>query len=191
MNREIFFGLLKDRLSPRDLKFVQNAYWFAKREHHGQVRDSGERVFEHCRRVALILIQERRIFDPEVIATALIHDVNEDTPAPPDATLSLFGPKVYEWSQLLSKTLPVFDAVTGAVVVRGEKDPGKYFWEIQNAPQEVRSVKCSDRVDNLRSFGCWPPERKQKYIRETREYLFPIAEITDPWFLGEFSKHCG
>jgi len=190
MNREMFFGLLKDKLSARDLKLIQNAYWFAKDAHRAQTRDDGERYFEHCRRVALVLIRERGIFDPEIIVTALTHDVGEDTTVPPDVIFSLFGPSVYEWTQLLSKTLPVFDATTGAVTLRGKKDLQKYFWAIQSGPIPAGLVKCADRTDNMRSFGCWPPERKAKYIRETREYIIPIAQKVDPWFVDELSKHC-
>jgi GTP diphosphokinase / guanosine-3',5'-bis(diphosphate) 3'-diphosphatase len=189
VNRKKFFNLLRYQLSLNELRFVQKAYWFAKDVHRIQTRDGGERYFEHCRRVALVIIEERKIFDADTIVTALVHDVIEDTFVPPDAFFNLFGPRTYEWTHILSKNTPCFDEINGTVVIRDKKDIQKYFWVIQNASREVRLVKLSDRLDNLRSFGIWPEERRQRYIRETKEYIVPIALATDPWFVEEFSKY--
>lgn len=173
-----------------DLKLVQNAYWFAKDVHRKDIRDTGERYFEHCRRVALILMEERNVYDAEIIATAFIHDCIEDTHAPPDVILSIFGSTVHEWAYTLSKTLPFFDELSGEVVRREKKDAKIYFAEIHHGPWQVRLLKCADRVDNLRSFGAWDAERKARYIQETEEYILPIAEQVDPWFTKEMKKYC-
>ncbi|MDP2598546.1 MAG: HD domain-containing protein [Candidatus Liptonbacteria bacterium] len=191
MNREEFFELLKSKISQPGLDLVQDAYNLAKNLHRDQMRDDGERYFEHCRRVALVIILERKIFQPETIATALLHDVLEDTFVHPRVLRKVFGEEIHGWLNLLSKTVPRFDDMTGKVVFREKKGLQNYFWAIQNGPLPVRIIKLSDRLDNLRSFSIWPSERRAKYIRETKGYIFPIAQDTDSWFIGEFSKHCG
>ena len=188
MNRLEFFSLLRN-LPPPDLKLVQNAYWYAKNVHRLDRRDSGERYFEHCRRVPLILIQERGIYEARTIATGLTHDSVEDTFAPPDVLLALLGPEVYESVEILSKTTPAFDCLTGLMVARGKKDTELYWEQIVKAPARARLVKCADRLDNLRSFGIWSEERRQRYVAETKRWILPIASATDPWFVVEMAKY--
>ncbi len=55
MNRETFFDTIHTLVDPSELIMVSHAYWLAKQVHREQTRDSGERYFEHCRRVALNL----------------------------------------------------------------------------------------------------------------------------------------
>lgn len=64
------------------MELVMMAYGYAKMGHGYKVeqkRDSGERYFEHPRRVAYILMEEFGIYDPDMIITALLHDLVEDT----------------------------------------------------------------------------------------------------------------
>lgn len=191
MNREEFFGLLRFKIPQPELNLIQDAYRLAKDSHREQIRDDGERHFEHCRRAALVIIKERGIFRSEMIITALLHDAIEDRFVHPRVFQALFGEKTCDWLLLLSKTVPRFDDATGKLMFRQEKGLQNYFWAIQNAQAAVRVIKLSDRLDNLRSFGVWPEERRARYIRETKDYLFPIAQATDPWFSEKFLKYCG
>lgn len=187
MDRETFFDHLKEKLTPEELMRVQRGYWFAKNTHRFQRRDTGERYFEHCRRVASILI-ERNAYNADSITLALIHDVVEDGFTPPGVILKLFGATLYRWAFLLSKKLPVFDEITGRVLVWGKIDIAPYFSSVAHAEQEVRMVKLADRLDNLRSIGNWSCSRIERYIKETVKFIIPIAESTDSWFVVEFEK---
>lgn len=57
MDRKEFLERVKGRFSGQDLERIAKAYWFAKAVHRGQVRNTGERYFEHCRRVACKLLE--------------------------------------------------------------------------------------------------------------------------------------
>lgn len=199
MDRREFFIRLAGHLSSPELRLVQNAYWLAEEVHHERVdkygkrhglRDTGEGSFEHCGRVALTLIDERGIYDAEVIATAFLHDVIEDTFTPPDVLLPLFGPKIYEWISTLSKNFLSRDYLTGEIVADDKKSIAWYFANIAKAPWSVRMVKCSDRLDNVRTLGVWDEERKLRYVLETQKYVLPIAEATDKFFVTELMKRC-
>ena len=81
MNRARFEQLLNLKMRPIDVKLVMKAYQDAKYAHgyENQKRDNGERYFEHPRRVALIVMRELEIYDPDMIIAALLHDTVEDT----------------------------------------------------------------------------------------------------------------
>lgn len=183
MSRKQFFALLRG-LPSGDLVQIQHAYWLAKNAHRMQSRDNGARYFEHPRRVAVMLI-ERGVRDKDAITTGLLHDVTEDTNTPHGVIVDVFPNIIWERLYLLSKVVPLFDPVTGQIYHRLKKPANDYFTAIAAADEVVRMVKCADRLDNLGDVANWKPERLTRYIAETEEYIIPIAEKTDPWFLRE------
>lgn len=185
MNRIEFFGLLSG-MSAGDLLQVQMAYWLAKNAHRPQApRDNGERYFEHPRSVAVSLI-ERGFSDRDTVVLALLHDVLEDTNTPVHVIMELFGHEVWKGLSLLAKYIPIFDPVTGQVVYRYRKSLTEYYGELRDrAVRNVQLVKIADRYHNLQTMGSWAPERKQKYLDETREYILPIARKTESWFTDQ------
>ena len=64
-----------------DFDLIRGAYEFAKEQHNGQLRKSGEPYIIHPVAVARIIADLK--LDSESIAAALLHDVIEDTPATP------------------------------------------------------------------------------------------------------------
>jgi (p)ppGpp synthase/HD superfamily hydrolase len=186
MNRAKFFDLLGG-LPCGDLTQIQVAYWLAKNAHRPQApRDNGDRYFEHPRRVAITLI-ERGVRDKDIITIALLHDVVEDTNTPPQAIVDLFPNIIWKRLYILSKYVPIFDPVTGQIYERLKKPAETYYNTIAGADVAVRLVKLADRLDNLRDMQGWEPERRERYIAETREFILPIAERTEPWFLRELT----
>jgi len=181
MNRKEFFRLLGG-MTHGDLDQVQLAYWLAKNAHREQRRDSGERYFEHPRDVAIMLI-ERGLKEKDLIIKALLHDLVEDTNTPYPVIINLFGHDVWHSLFMLSKTVPVFDPVTGQTSARYHKPNEVYYTELLNAPEDDRLVKCADRLINLRDMReGWSLERQIKKAEETRKHILPIAEKTDLWF---------
>ena len=77
--REDYFNLLRPHFLEIDLETIKAAYEFSKSGHVKQTRESGERYFDHPKAVALILFQELKVLDCEVIRAALLHDVREDS----------------------------------------------------------------------------------------------------------------
>jgi (p)ppGpp synthase/HD superfamily hydrolase len=180
MNRDQFFTQLADRLSVNELGYVQKAYWLVKEAHRKQSRRmTGERYFEHVRRVAFSAADVYGHYDAETITLGLIHDVVEDTFVPPSVIVSLFGQLMYKWALVLSKELPTYNEVTGKLLGRVKLTNDAYYGALAAAGPKPRIVKGCDRIDNLTDFAQWDPERKAKYVLETNKYVLPIIEKTD------------
>jgi GTP pyrophosphokinase len=189
MNRADFFDNIRSlfsNLTQEKVEEIQCAYWLAKVIHRDQKRDSGERYFEHCRRVAIILV-EQGITNSDGIVVALLHDCIEDGLLPQGILYKIFGAKITRAIEVLSKTTPIFDK-DGSVVGQTPKDINLYYEGIAMAPSWIQYVKLVDRIDNLRHMGVWGENRKQKYQEETRKFLIPIAQDTDPVLTTELER---
>ncbi len=160
-NKASFFLRISDKLAPSELTRVRGAYIFAKFGHRAQKRiGEGQRYFEHCRRTAIILMDELLVYDPTLIITALSHDELEDSKDVDTAILELFfGPEVCRNVLLLTKT-----------------DKDSYIDKLYTAPEGVILVKACDRLDNLRSLGGCEVEFIERQVAETEEKLLPLFE---------------
>ncbi len=138
----------------------------AKFGHRAQVRQSKDengkpiRYFEHLRGVALILIDEVKIMDAEMIITALLHDAVEDTEdLTPDLIDHLFGANVTAKVEGLSK-------------IPGEED---YHQRLGlSIDWQMLCVKGCDRLYNLRDLGQTSITFRKKQVDETRHYYYPL-----------------
>lgn len=178
MNRAQFFGRAVSVLGAKSIASVTHAYWLAKATHRGQNRDEGERYFEHCRRVALILLETGKT-SPNQLVVALLHDCVEDGFLPEHLLTMLFGQEVADAVSVLSKAVPVFDENSGAVKEKLKKPLSDYYAKIAGSPEWVQRVKLADRLDNVRTMGIWPRTRIEKYLRETDDFILSIAEAVD------------
>lgn len=178
MNRVKFFDRVRVVFGATDLSLIMHAYWLARAVHRGQVRDEGGRYFEHCRRVAMILI-DLPLPNPNEVTVALLHDCAEDGFLPKYLLEKLFNREVADAVSLLSKVTPIFDEQTGVIREKVKKDKAKYFSAIARSAVWVRRVKLADRLDNIRTMGVWPASRILAYLRETDEHLLPLAAETD------------
>lgn len=77
-NRAMFLERLQD-MPEEVVESINFAYDLSKEAHRPQKRETGERYFEHPRSVALILMDECKIKDPDIISAALLHDSVEDS----------------------------------------------------------------------------------------------------------------
>lgn len=183
MNRKKFFQTLPKRFTERDRIRIAHAYWLAKETHRRQNRrGTGERYFEHCRRVTNILLAncEEKVTPKEIIS-ALIHDCWEDGFIPQELIRKLFGASVARALDALSKTTLAYDATSG-FIRKTRKSNREYYRAITQSPPWVRRIKIADRIDNLkdiRNNAAWIEEKRCEYTQETKHYIFPIAETTD------------
>lgn len=188
MDRNSFFHQLTPRPAS-EIERLQIAYWLSKDAHRKQVRDDGERYFEHPRRVATSLIKHDHGQTPTLIL-ALLHDVVEDTETPLKVIVDLFGTEIWTGLNLLSKQIPNFDPVTGMNTRSGKKPIEDYFRAIADGPKAVRLVKCADRLDNLQDVETFSAERRVRQLAETRKYILPIAQLTCPVYYKELVAIC-
>ena len=160
MGRTEFELLIKFSISPSDFRRVMRAYQLSKHGHKGQSRETGERYFEHPKAVAVVLITELRITDPDTVIAALLHDIQEDS-------------FILTWEDI--------EDIFGKDIVRYvravTKEPGKdYLENLLRAPTSALFVKLADRLHNLRTLEACRPEKKLKQIKETREKYIQIME---------------
>lgn len=167
-NKETFQLRLQPYFSPSDQLDVKLAYTLAKFGHRAQVRKEllegkPTRYFEHVRRVSIILMDEMKIMDRDMIITALLHDSIEDTAdLTPELLEHCFGSSVVSMVKLLSK-----------VPKEG------YMERLSNCHDwKVLAVKSCDRLDNLRSLMIPgnTVEFQKKQIKETKEKYFSIFD---------------
>jgi len=154
-----------------DIATVQAAFDVAAEAHALQRRDNGEPYVTHPLAVAEILAGYR--LDVGSIATALLHDVIEDTGVTREQLTKRFGAGI----------AGLVDGVTKLTRLELQSDRTKQAENFRKLvlalSRDIRVllVKLADRLHNMRTLGGIPkPERRQRIARETMEIYAPLAE---------------
>lgn len=160
---ELFFAPLAVVFSPDDYEKVQFAYFASKYGHAKQLREGGERYFDHPKAATWIYIKELNGRDPRVIVDLLLHDISEDTYLlSPYRTSLNFGEEIALDVHALTK-LPkgkeTIEQYVGRVISRGP-------WAIL--------TKLCDWLHNLRTLDVCTIEKREKKISETHKYCIPL-----------------
>ncbi len=162
--------LVKAYDSDADEDLLNRAYVFAMKAHGGQTRHSGDPYFSHPLAVAAILTELRA--DPATVATALLHDVVEDTGHSIDDIERSFGPEIAR----------LVDGVTklSKIELRDEanKQAENFRKLVVAMADDVRVllVKLADRLHNMRTLQyIQKPEKRQQIAMETMEIYAPLA----------------
>jgi GTP diphosphokinase / guanosine-3',5'-bis(diphosphate) 3'-diphosphatase len=152
-----------------DIALFRRAYEYSARMHGEQRRESGEPYVTHPFNVALIATQLK--LDVPSVATALLHDVVEDTHASLEEVESLFGPEVARLVDGVTKVSKI------TFSSRAEKQAENFRKMIIAMAQDIRVVlvKLADRLHNMRTLSALAPERQHEIARETLEIYAPIA----------------
>jgi (p)ppGpp synthase/HD superfamily hydrolase len=167
-NKETFRARIRPYFSPSEQMDIYWAYMAAKFGHRAQVRKElvegkPTRYFEHVRRVAIVLMDDMKVMDRDMIISALLHDSIEDTEdITPELIEHAFGSNVAKMVSLLSK-----------VPKEGYHD------RLHNCKEwKVLAIKACDRLDNLRSLMVpgTTLEFQKRQIQETKEQYFPLFE---------------
>lgn len=167
-NKETFHARVAPYFSPSDQLDIKLAYSLAKFAHRAQTRKElvegkPTRYFEHVRRAAIILMDEVKIMDKNMIISALLHDSVEDTKdLSPELIEHCFGGEVAANVNILSK-----------VPKEGYIDRLKnsFNWK-------PLTVKGCDKLDNLRSLMVpgTTLEFQKKQVKEVRGEYYPIFD---------------
>lgn len=153
-----------------DESLLNKAYIFAMKAHGDQTRQSGDPYFTHPLAVAAILTELRS--DPATVATALLHDVVEDTDVTIDEIQEHFGEEIAR----------LVDGVTkiSRIELRNEasKQAENFRKLVVAMADDVRVllVKLADRLHNMRTLHYIQKEEKRRRIaKETMEIFAPLA----------------
>jgi GTP diphosphokinase / guanosine-3',5'-bis(diphosphate) 3'-diphosphatase len=154
-----------------NLALIQDAYDLAAQAHAEQKRDNGDPYITHPLAVADILAGYG--LDEASIATALLHDVIEDTGTVRGALEQRFGAEIAS----------LVDGVTKLTRLELQSDRTKQaenFGKLVLAMSKdirVLLVKLADRLHNMRTLHYVPQtDRRQRIARETMEIYAPLAE---------------
>ena len=149
---------------------IARAYTFGERAHEGQTRASGKPYFGHPVEVAHICAGMR--LDQATVATALLHDVVEDTAVTIEQIEHEFG----------SDVANLVDGVTKLSVLEVKSKQSRQAENFQklmvSASNDIRVllVKLADRLDNMRTLAPLRPDKRVRISQETMDIYAPLAE---------------
>ena len=152
-----------------DEALLNRAYVYAMKAHGNQKRKSGDPYFSHPLEVAAILTGLK--LDDATIATALLHDTIEDTEATRAEIDQLFGPKIGELVDGLTK-------IKRLDLISKKAEQAENFRKLLLAISSdirVLLVKLADRLHNMRTLEHNTPESQQRNSEETLEVYAPLA----------------
>ena len=148
---------------------IRKAFKFAVDAHKDMRRKSGEPYIMHPLEVALITTRDIGLKTTSIIA-ALLHDVVEDT----DYTIKdievMFGKKVSNIVDGLTKISSIF--------VQSDSMQAENFRKILlTLADDVRVIliKLADRLHNMRTLGSMPHHKQMKITSETSILYAPLA----------------
>ena len=160
---------LIDYLEPTQVGEIEEAYLLAKKAHEGQKRHTGEPYITHPVAVATILAEMR--MDPQTIMAAIMHDVIEDTYVEKEDIAKRFGKEVADLVDGVTKLTQI------EFETRAQAQAENFRKMVMAMARDIRVilVKLADRLHNMRTIGCLPPDKRRRVAIETLEIFAPIA----------------
>ncbi len=138
---------------------ILRAFEFSMEAHEGQVRASGEPYISHP--VAVAETVAAWGLDYEAVMAALLHDVVEDTPVTLPEVTQLFGEKVAELVDGVTKlrlSATPRPAVDSARLAASNENLRKLLLA-SSRDMRVLLMKLADKLHNMRTLGHLPPEK--------------------------------
>jgi len=157
-------------LSPEDKKLIRKAFDVAMDAHKDQRRKSGEAYFFHPIAVAKIVASEIGL-GATAIAASLLHDVVEDTPITIEDIEKMFGAKVAQLVDGLTKISKVQKEMN--VSMQAENFRKMLF--TLNDDVRVILIKIADRLHNMQTLDNMEDHKQIKIASETLYIYAPLA----------------
>jgi len=172
-----FTDLVKkaDYLSEKDLALLTKAYETAAKAHLDQNRLSGEKYIQHPLNVADILVDLR--LDAETLATAILHDVVEDTYVTLPDLQKEFGKEIAKLVAGVTKLEKI--SMYSAEQVQAENIRKMLVAMAEDI--RVVLIKLADRLHNMRTIEALPEARRMRMARETMDIYAPLAHRLGIW----------
>ncbi|HPT67027.1 MAG TPA: bifunctional (p)ppGpp synthetase/guanosine-3',5'-bis(diphosphate) 3'-pyrophosphohydrolase [Bacillota bacterium] len=158
-----------------DPEVIRRVYAYAEAAHAGQKRDSGEDYIQHPLNVAAIMVDMD--MDATSIQAALLHDVVEDTGVTIDEIGELFGDKVKE-------------LVDGVTKLSRLSFQSKQEQQMENLRKmflamahdlRVILIKLADRLHNMRTLKHLPEDKQRAIAKETLDIYAPLTHRLGMW----------
>ena len=168
-----FQQLLNSYLSTRHRKkvdLITKAFNFARQAHKGVRRLSGEPYIMHPIAVAQIACSEIGLGSTS-ICSALLHDVVEDTDYTVEDISNIFGPKIAQIVDGLTK-------ISGGIFGEQASAQAENFKKLLLTMSDdirVILIKIADRLHNMRTLDSQPANKQYKIAGETLYIYAPLA----------------
>ena len=168
-----FRALIDDYLQTKHRQKVDKitrVFTFACQAHKGAKRLSGEPYIMHPLAVARIVVNEIGLGSTSICA-ALLHDVVEDTDYTVDDLRNLFGDKIAEIVDGLTK-------ISGGIFGDKATSQTESFRKLLLTMSEdirVVLIKTADRLHNMRTLDSMLPSKQYKVAGETLYIYAPLA----------------
>lgn len=170
---DAFQKLLDTYLSSRHRKkvdIVTKAFNFARQAHKGVRRLSGEPYIMHPIAVAQIACEEMGLGSTSICA-ALLHDVVEDTDYTVEDICNIFGEKV---AQIVDGLTKISGGIFGDKA-SGQAENFKKLLLTMSDDIRVILIKICDRLHNMRTLASQPANKQYKIAGETLYIYAPLA----------------
>lgn len=148
---------------------IRRAFDFGFNAHRHDIRASGEPFFDHPYEVARIVAKEIPLDDVSV-ASALLHDVAEDTEYQIKDIRAEFGDTI---ADIVDGATKISDIFKSHEVTQAESY-GKMLLSMVNDVR-VMLVKFADRLHNMRTLEYLPEEKQKRMAKETLDIYAPFA----------------
>ena len=173
MINEAYNKLIGDYLNSRHRKkvdLIAKAFNFARQAHRGVRRLSGEPYIMHPIAVAQIVCSEIGLGSTS-ICSALLHDVVEDTDYTVEDIENMFGAKIAQIVDGLTK-------ISGGIFGEQASAQAENFKKLLLTMSEdirVILIKIADRLHNMRTLESQPANKQYKIAGETLYIYAPLA----------------
>lgn len=170
---DAFNHLIQSYLATKHRKKVEiitKAFNFARHAHRGVRRLSGEPYIMHPLAVAQIVCEEIGLGSTS-ICCALLHDVVEDTDYTVEDIENMFGPKIAQIVDGLTK-------IAGGIFGENASAQAENFKKLLLTMSEdirVILIKIADRLHNMRTLGSQAKNKQYKIAGETLYIYAPLA----------------
>ncbi len=162
-------SVCRKNLRSVDEDLITRAFTLSLEAHKNNLRASGEPYFLHPYEVAMVVAKEIALDDVS-IASALLHDVVEDTDFELKDIRAEFGDAIADIVDGATKITDIFESheVTQAESYR------KLLLSMVNDIRVIL-IKFADRLHNMRTLEYLPPEKRLRLAKETLDIYAPFA----------------
>ncbi len=170
---DAFQHLIKTYLASRHRKkvdIITKAFNFARQAHKGVRRLSGEPYIMHPIAVAQIACEEMGLGSTSICA-ALLHDVVEDTDYTVEDIENIFGQKI---AQIVDGLTKISGGIFGDQASAQAENFKKLLLTMSDDIRVIL-IKICDRLHNMRTLASQPANKQYKIAGETLYIYAPLA----------------
>ena len=154
----------------KKVDIITKAFNFARQAHKGVKRLSGEPYIMHPIAVAQIAVEEMGLGSTSICA-ALLHDVVEDTDYTVEDIENIFGPKI---AQIVDGLTKISGGIFGDKASAQAENFKKLLLTMSDDIRVIL-IKICDRLHNMRTLESQPANKQYKIAGETLYIYAPLA----------------